>query len=88
MCCGVPVNNTAGPVEYNKDGFCNANKDALIHDLLCVVKASRNKFVQALYPEPLDAEKKVVSLKYDRAVVCFCEHYIVLVEPLAKERGA
>ena len=55
---GFVIQHYAGPVEYNKDAVCNANKDALIHDLLCVVKASTNKFMQALFPEPLDEDKK------------------------------
>ena len=46
-------------MQYNKNGFTGANKDTLIKDMLLVIKASSNKFVRVLFPEPVDEDNKV-----------------------------
>eukprot|EP00053_Salpingoeca_punica_P010455 m.94058 g.94058 ORF g.94058 m.94058 type:complete len:1214 (-) comp15396_c0_seq1:289-3930(-) len=87
---GFTIQHYAGPVEYNKHGFTASNKDSLIRDLLAVLKASTNKFVQALFPEPLDETAKITSVGFKmkgqcaslvEALMACNPHYVRCIKP-------
>ncbi|XP_068131635.1 unconventional myosin-Ie [Hyperolius riggenbachi] len=55
---GFIVHHYAGKVSYDMDGFCERNRDVLFTDLIELMQSSQLPFIQALFPENLQAEKK------------------------------
>lgn len=52
------VKHYAGDVSYVAGKFGESNRDALNKDLVCVLKTSKDKLVQHLYPEEIDMNDK------------------------------
>ncbi|KAJ1679678.1 class II myosin, partial [Spiromyces aspiralis] len=52
------VKHYAGNVTYTIDGMTDKNKDQLQKDLLELCKASGNRFLQDLFPEPLNTDAR------------------------------
>ena len=52
------VKHYAGDVMYNVTGMTDKNKDTLIKDLLDLVGASGNVFLQGLFPDRPDPNSK------------------------------
>ncbi|KAI0322996.1 myosin class I heavy chain [Amylostereum chailletii] len=52
------VKHYAGDVMYNVTGMTDKNKDALVKDLLDLVSASGNQFLQGLFPDRPDPNSK------------------------------
>ncbi|KAJ2739100.1 class II myosin, partial [Coemansia sp. BCRC 34490] len=52
------VKHYAGDVTYNISGMTDKNKDQLLRDHLELCKSSKNSFLPALFPEPLDQDSK------------------------------
>ncbi|GBG23811.1 Myosin-1 [Hondaea fermentalgiana] len=55
---GFSILHYAGRVNYNGDGFVEANKDTLSQDLQLLVQSSTNTFVAGLYPEKIDLDQR------------------------------
>ncbi|XP_040273711.1 unconventional myosin-If isoform X3 [Bufo bufo] len=45
-------------VSYDVDGFCERNRDVLFIDLIELMQSSEYQFIQSLFPEKLDSDKK------------------------------
>jgi myosin-1 len=52
------IKHYAGDVSYAVDGMTDKNKDQLLKDLLNLVGASSNEFLQALFPDKVDQDSK------------------------------
>ncbi|KAF5892087.1 unconventional myosin-Ie-like, partial [Clarias magur] len=55
---GFIVHHYAGKVSYNVNGFCERNRDVLFNDIIELMQSSEFAFIQDLFPENLEAEKK------------------------------
>ncbi|OCT89536.1 unconventional myosin-Ie [Xenopus laevis] len=55
---GFIIHHYAGKVSYDVEGFCERNRDVLFMDLIELMQSSQQHFIQALFPENLQAEKK------------------------------
>uniref|UniRef100_H2ZSM1 Myosin IEa n=1 Tax=Latimeria chalumnae TaxID=7897 RepID=H2ZSM1_LATCH len=55
---GFIIHHYAGKVSYDIDGFCERNRDVLFTDLIELMQSSQIAFIQALFSESLQAEKK------------------------------
>ncbi|XP_062848367.1 myosin IEb [Trichomycterus rosablanca] len=55
---GFIVHHYAGKVSYNVSGFCERNRDVLFNDIIELMQSSEFAFIQNLFPENLEAEKK------------------------------
>ncbi|KAL7887012.1 hypothetical protein AOLI_G00047330 [Acnodon oligacanthus] len=55
---GFIVHHYAGKVSYNVNGFCERNRDVLFNDIIELMQSSEFAFIQGLFPENLEAEKK------------------------------
>jgi myosin I len=67
------VKHYAGDVTYNVQGMTDKNKDALIKDLLDLIAASSNQFLQTLFPDRPDPNsKKRPPTAGDRIKVFLC----------------
>uniref|UniRef100_A0AAR2KVF6 Osteoclast-stimulating factor 1 n=1 Tax=Pygocentrus nattereri TaxID=42514 RepID=A0AAR2KVF6_PYGNA len=55
---GFIVHHYAGKVSYNVSGFCERNRDVLFNDIIELMQSSEFTFIQGLFPENLEAEKK------------------------------
>ncbi|XP_069832748.1 unconventional myosin-If isoform X2 [Dendropsophus ebraccatus] len=45
-------------VSYDIEGFCERNRDVLFIDLIELMQSSEYQFIQSLFPEKLDSDKK------------------------------
>ncbi|XP_072457027.1 unconventional myosin-If isoform X2 [Notamacropus eugenii] len=55
---GFVIHHYAGKVSYDVSGFCERNRDVLFSDLIELMQSSEHAFIQMLFPERLDSEKK------------------------------
>ncbi|XP_076827594.1 myosin IEb [Brachyhypopomus gauderio] len=55
---GFVVHHYAGKVSYIVNGFCERNRDVLFNDIIELMQSSEFAFIQNLFPENLEAEKK------------------------------
>ncbi|XP_029466790.1 LOW QUALITY PROTEIN: unconventional myosin-If [Rhinatrema bivittatum] len=55
---GFVIHHYAGKVSYDVNGFCERNRDVLFTDLIELMQSSEYGFIQALFPEKLDTDKK------------------------------
>ncbi|MEE6487309.1 hypothetical protein FKM82_014858 [Ascaphus truei] len=55
---GFVIHHYAGKVSYAVDGFCERNRDVLFIDLIELMQSSEYQFIQSLFPEKLDSDKK------------------------------
>lgn len=55
---GFIIHHYAGKVSYDMDGFCERNRDVLFMDLIELMQSSELPFIQSLFPENLQADKK------------------------------
>uniref|UniRef100_S4R897 Myosin IE n=1 Tax=Petromyzon marinus TaxID=7757 RepID=S4R897_PETMA len=55
---GFIVHHYAGKVSYDVEGFCERNRDVLFTDLIELMQSSEHSFIQALFPENIQSEKK------------------------------
>uniref|UniRef100_A0A8C4X110 Myosin IF n=1 Tax=Eptatretus burgeri TaxID=7764 RepID=A0A8C4X110_EPTBU len=55
---GFIVHHYAGKVSYDVSGFCERNRDVLFNDLVELMQSSEYHFIQGLFPENLQSEKK------------------------------
>ncbi|XP_040273710.1 unconventional myosin-If isoform X2 [Bufo bufo] len=55
---GFVIHHYAGKVSYDVDGFCERNRDVLFIDLIELMQSSEYQFIQSLFPEKLDSDKK------------------------------
>ncbi|XP_061461568.1 unconventional myosin-Ie-like isoform X2 [Rhineura floridana] len=55
---GFVIHHYAGKVSYDVEGFCERNRDVLFTDLIELMQRSEIPFIQELFPESLNAEKK------------------------------
>ncbi|EPQ10477.1 Myosin-If [Myotis brandtii] len=55
---GFVIHHYAGKVSYNVSGFCERNRDVLFSDLIELMQTSEHAFLQMLFPEKLDVDKK------------------------------
>ncbi|KAG8454739.1 hypothetical protein GDO86_001093 [Hymenochirus boettgeri] len=55
---GFVIHHYAGKVSYYVEGFCERNRDVLFTDLIELMQSSEYQFIQNLFPERLDADKK------------------------------
>ena len=52
------IKHYAGAVEYDSDGFCEANKDTLFRDLILLAQTTTIPFIRNLFPEDVDMDDK------------------------------
>ncbi|KAM4810242.1 unconventional myosin-If [Rhinophrynus dorsalis] len=55
---GFVIHHYAGKVSYDVEGFCERNRDVLFIDLIELMQSSEFQFIQSLFPEKLDSDKK------------------------------
>ncbi|XP_075060774.1 unconventional myosin-If [Mixophyes fleayi] len=55
---GFVIHHYAGKVSYDVEGFCERNRDVLFIDLIELMQSSEHQFIQSLFPEKLDSDKK------------------------------
>lgn len=55
---GFVIHHYAGKVSYDVSGFCERNRDVLFNDIIELMQSSEFPFIQALFPENLEAEKR------------------------------
>uniref|UniRef100_A0A8B9PZ11 Myosin IF n=1 Tax=Apteryx owenii TaxID=8824 RepID=A0A8B9PZ11_APTOW len=55
---GFVIHHYAGKVSYDVTGFCERNRDVLFTDLIELMQSSEYGFIQTLFPEKLDSDKK------------------------------
>uniref|UniRef100_A0A6I8S5Z3 Myosin IF n=1 Tax=Xenopus tropicalis TaxID=8364 RepID=A0A6I8S5Z3_XENTR len=55
---GFVIHHYAGKVSYYVEGFCERNRDVLFIDLIELMQSSEYQFIQSLFPERLDSDKK------------------------------
>ncbi|CAN9500314.1 unnamed protein product [Ophioblennius macclurei] len=55
---GFVVHHYAGKVSYDINGFCERNRDVLFPDLIELMQSSGIPFIQSLFPENLNTDKK------------------------------
>ncbi|NWI86333.1 MYO1F protein, partial [Pitta sordida] len=55
---GFVIHHYAGKVSYDVNGFCERNRDVLFTDLIELMQSSEFAFIQMLFPEKLDSDKK------------------------------
>ncbi|KAM8940473.1 unconventional myosin-If [Pelodytes ibericus] len=55
---GFVIHHYAGKVSYDVEGFCERNRDVLFIDLIELMQSSEYQFIQSLFPEKLDSDKK------------------------------
>ncbi|KAM4708330.1 unconventional myosin-If [Discoglossus pictus] len=55
---GFVIHHYAGKVSYDIEGFCERNRDVLFNDLIELMQSSEFPFIQSLFPEKLDSDKK------------------------------
>ncbi|XP_069784772.1 unconventional myosin-If-like isoform X2 [Narcine bancroftii] len=55
---GFIIHHYAGKVSYDVNGFCERNRDVLFTDLIELMQTSEYPFIQTLFPENLQNEKK------------------------------
>ncbi|XP_037738490.1 unconventional myosin-Ie [Chelonia mydas] len=55
---GFIIHHYAGKVSYDVEGFCERNRDVLFTDLIELMQSSELPFIQDLFPENVNAEKK------------------------------
>ncbi|XP_059846968.1 unconventional myosin-If-like isoform X1 [Hypanus sabinus] len=55
---GFIIHHYAGKVSYDVNGFCERNRDVLFTDLIELMQTSEFPFIQSLFPENLQNEKK------------------------------
>ncbi|XP_020366612.1 unconventional myosin-If [Rhincodon typus] len=55
---GFIIHHYAGKVSYDVNGFCERNRDVLFTDLIELMQTSEYPFIQMLFPENLQNEKK------------------------------
>ncbi|NXX41193.1 MYO1F protein, partial [Tricholaema leucomelas] len=55
---GFVIHHYAGKVSYDVSGFCERNRDVLFTDLIELMQSSEYGFIQMLFPEKLDSDKK------------------------------
>ncbi|XP_073455276.1 unconventional myosin-If isoform X1 [Aquarana catesbeiana] len=55
---GFVIHHYAGKVSYDIEGFCERNRDVLFIDLIELMQSSEFNFIQILFPEKLDTDKK------------------------------
>ncbi|XP_045146234.1 unconventional myosin-If [Echinops telfairi] len=55
---GFVIHHYAGKVSYDVSGFCERNRDVLFSDLIELMQTSEHVFLQMLFPEKLDGDKK------------------------------
>ncbi|XP_062888168.1 unconventional myosin-If-like [Mobula hypostoma] len=89
---GFIIHHYAGKVSYDVNGFCERNRDVLFTDLIELMQTSEFPFIQSLFPENLQNEKKgrptTASMKIkkqandlvSRLMKC-TPHYIRCIKP-------
>ncbi|NXK74478.1 MYO1F protein, partial [Amazona guildingii] len=55
---GFIIHHYAGKVSYDVNSFCERNRDVLFTDLIELMQSSEFGFIQMLFPEKLDSDKK------------------------------
>uniref|UniRef100_A0A672JQQ8 Osteoclast-stimulating factor 1 n=1 Tax=Salarias fasciatus TaxID=181472 RepID=A0A672JQQ8_SALFA len=55
---GFVIHHYAGKVSYDIHGFCERNRDVLFPDLIELMQSSEIDFIQSLFPENLNTDKK------------------------------
>ncbi|XP_071969987.1 unconventional myosin-If-like isoform X1 [Engystomops pustulosus] len=55
---GFVIHHYAGKVSYDVEGFCERNRDVLFIDLIELMQSSEFQFIQSLFPEKMDSDKK------------------------------
>ncbi|XP_069597746.1 unconventional myosin-If [Ranitomeya imitator] len=55
---GFVIHHYAGKVSYDVEGFCERNRDVLFIDLIELMQSSEYQFIQSLFPEKMDSDKK------------------------------
>ncbi|KAM9328849.1 unconventional myosin-If [Gastrophryne carolinensis] len=55
---GFVIHHYAGRVSYDVEGFCERNRDVLFIDLIELMQSSEYHFIQSLFPEKLETDKK------------------------------
>ncbi|NXN09432.1 MYO1F protein, partial [Indicator maculatus] len=55
---GFIIHHYAGKVSYDVSGFCERNRDVLFTDLIELMQSSEYGFIQMLFPEKLESDKK------------------------------
>ncbi|XP_078279689.1 unconventional myosin-If-like [Rhinoraja longicauda] len=55
---GFIIHHYAGKVSYDVNGCCERNRDVLFNDLIELMQTSEHRFIQSLFPENLQNEKK------------------------------
>lgn len=55
---GFIIHHYAGKVSYDVNGCCERNRDVLFTDLIELMQSSEHRFIQSLFPDNLQNEKK------------------------------
>ncbi|XP_053559039.1 unconventional myosin-If [Bombina bombina] len=94
---GFVIHHYAGKVSYDIEGFCERNRDVLFSDLIELMQSSEYRFMQSLFPEKLDSDKKgrpsTVSSKIKKqandlvnTLMKCTPHYIRCIKPNETKR--
>ncbi|XP_063311934.1 unconventional myosin-If isoform X1 [Pelobates fuscus] len=94
---GFVIHHYAGKVSYDVEGFCERNRDVLFNDLIELMQSSEYQFIQSLFPEKLDSDKKsrptTVSSKIKKqandlvnTLMKCTPHYIRCIKPNETKR--
>jgi len=94
---GFIIRHYAGDVDYKIDGFCEKNRDVLFQDLIDLMKASDQRFIQNLFTDvatgqmgriPTTAGKKITTQAnqlVDKLMKCY-PSYIRCIKPNETKR--
>jgi len=75
------VRHYAGPVTYDCEGFCEANKDTLFKDLIILMQSTTKPFIRNLFPENVDIDDKKRPTTFSFKIKTQCHE---LVDTLMK----
>ncbi|OUM68513.1 hypothetical protein PIROE2DRAFT_65913 [Piromyces sp. E2] len=75
------VRHYAGPVTYDCEGFCEANKDTLFKDLIILMQTTTKPFIRNLFPENVDTDDKKRPTTFSFKIKTQCHE---LVDTLMK----
>ncbi|ORX61173.1 hypothetical protein BCR36DRAFT_439738 [Piromyces finnis] len=75
------IRHYAGPVTYDCEGFCEANKDTLFKDLIILMQTTTKPFIRNLFPENIDADDKKRPTTFSFKIKSQCHE---LVDTLMK----